>query len=91
MINSSALIGDLTVEEFIPVITAGVGVFCLLVLLVICIVCLLFWACSKCIDIEKKDRQRMINKIKRECVEDITKYYDDAYKRLEGDDNAEND
>lgn len=91
MINSSVLIGELTVEEFIPVISAGIGIFILLVLLVIGIVMLVSWGVSKLRLIEERAHQRDINKIKRECVEDITRYYDDVYKRLEGDDNAKND
>lgn len=91
MVNLSDLIGNLTVEDFIFVIVFSLFVFVLYIGLCCSVGVLIAWSINKLKVINRKKRQRDINKIKRECVEDITRYYDDVYKRLEGDDNAKNE
>lgn len=87
MIDSSKLIADLTVEEFIPVIVSGIAVFLCLVALLFAIGFLISLAFSKCLELDSKGKAKKKEKLKEEMLDEIVEGMMLWYK-LNGDDDG---
>ena len=86
MTDVSALIGELTVEEFVPVVLVALFAFIVIIGLLLTLFYFGYWVADQMLKRNMENRQRNIDIIKRECVDEVVRYYDEAYKRLEGDD-----
>ena len=87
MINSSELITNLTVEEFIPVIVAGISMFLIILAIFFGIGVLISWAVSKCLELDSKEKKKKEEKMKEEIYDEIMSDIS-LWDRLNGEDDG---